>query len=75
MRSFTKFTNFFNAIASKFSLQKQNKSYSQIFNDVSYVYINEMSKEVLLEYGFLHNKLQLAATSKNLITRVLKNKL
>lgn len=32
MRSFTKFTNFFNAIASKFSLQKQNKSYSQIFN-------------------------------------------
>lgn len=34
-----------------------------------------MSKEVLLEYGFLLNKLQLAATSKNLITRVLKNKL
>lgn len=74
MRSFTKFTNFFNAIASKFSLQKQNKSY-KFSIDVSYIYINEMSKEVLLEYGFLHNKLQLAATSKNLITRVLKNKL
>lgn len=34
-----------------------------------------MSKEVLLEYGFLHNKLHLSATCKNLITRVLKNKL
>lgn len=33
-----------------------------------------MSTEALLEYRFLHNKLQLAK-SKNLITRVLKNRL